>query len=238
MNQTLPVGWIQSIGVALKPTPGTGRFRGRSALMSLSWILGSVLVASFEVAIDPLMAWEQLLGVLFALLIPVLALASTLALFAQLASPHSQIALAARHGVNRQRKIIPALVWSLLRAGVLTNIALVAGRYFCRPATEPLFQRDLLLCCGIGYLATTAYIAYFFAATRLGLGRVGAWFAFGLDLTLGHVSGGPSLVAPHRFVQNLIGHPDMLSLSAKASSWILLGLTVAGLTFAVTKTPR
>lgn len=211
---------------------------GRATPMALAWVLSTLLVASFEMAQDPLMAWERLLGILFSLLIPALALASTLALHRQFASAQATNALAARHGSDRRRGFALAAAGSIARALLLTMAALILGRYFCRPATEAVFRSDLVLCCGIGCLATSAYIAYFQAATRLGIGRAGAWAAFVVDLTLGHVSAGLSMLSPHRFVQNLIEYPAVFSVTPRASSWILLGFVAVGLTYAIARTPR
>jgi hypothetical protein len=204
----------------------------------MAWVLSAILVASIEVTIDPLTAWEHLLEVLFGLLIPTMALFMALGLYWQLASPEQPMALAARHGADRRRRLLPATAAALGLAMLLTCAALVLSRQFCRPATEALLNRDLALCCGIGCLATGAYIAYLLVATRLGIGRTGAWVAFGIDLTLGHIDGGWSMLAPHRYVVNLIGHPGIFTWSAKASSWILLGFMVVGLAIGVARTPR
>jgi hypothetical protein len=196
-----------------------------------------MVVASLEVAIDPLMAWERLLETLFGLLVPALALIQTFGICRRLASPQHPKALAARHGADRRRTLLSALGGAISLAILLNCVALGLSRTACHSAVEPLLNRDLLLCCGIGCLATGAYIGYLLAATRLGMGPMGAWLAFGVDLTLGHVSGSLSMIAPHRYVVNLIGHPSVLALSARASSWILLGFALLGITFALARTP-
>jgi hypothetical protein len=210
----------------------------RSLLFSLTWLSAPLVVASLESTIDPMTAWEHLLNAMFGLFIPLLGLTTTLGLFRTLADPTQPTALVARHGANRRQGFAVAVMVGVAQALLLTSAGLLLSRVFCHPATEPIWNRDLLVCCGIGCLATGAYIAYLLAATRLGFGRAGAWMALGLDLTLGHVNAGWAFAALHRHVANLIGHPSDFSLSAGASSWILLGFMLLGLTFATARTPR
>jgi hypothetical protein len=167
-----------------------------------------------------------------------LAITATLTMYRTLANPRGPALLAARHGANRRHGFAVAIVVAMVEATLLTCTGLLMSRIVCHGAAEPIWNRDLLLCCGIGCLATAAYIAYLMAATRLGFGRAGAWAALGLDLTLGHVNAGWSLALPHRHVVNLIGHPGVFSLSARASSCVLLGFLLLGLTFALARTPR
>lgn len=216
-------------------TAGTIR---RSLILLFTWLTAPLAIASLEFTADPMTAWEHLLGAMFGLFIPLLGLNATLGIVRALANPMQPTALAARHGANRRLGFAVSVVVAMAMALLLASSGLVVGRVFCHPATEPIWNRDLLVCCGIGCLATAAYIAYLLAATRLGIGRAGAWVALGLDLTLGHVNAGWAIVAPHRHVVNLIGHPSIFSLSTRASSWILLGVILVGLTFASAKTPR
>ncbi len=215
----------------------TGSIR-RSLILLLTWLTAPLAIASLEFTADPMTAWEHLLGAMFGLFIPLLGLITTLGIFRALANPMQPTALAARHGADRRLGFAVSVVVAMAMALLLTSSGLLLSRVFCHPATEPIWNRDLLVCCGIGCLATGAYIAYLLAATRVGFGRAGAWVALGLDLTLGHVNAGWALIAPHRHVISLIGHPSVFSLSARASSWILLGVILVGLTFATTRTPR
>jgi hypothetical protein len=210
----------------------------RAATFAAVWILSSAGIATFEARVDPSLAWERLLEVEFGLLIPCLALVVALSLWRVLSSTDHSLALATRHGFDRRIAIAPAIAAQSAFAIGTILVSLVVGRSLSHVAGESTFGHDLLVCCGIGALATAAYIAFLFAATRLGFGRAGAWTALGLDLTLGHINGGPSLVTPHRFVASLVGHPAAFAVSANASSWILLGIVVAGLGFVVVRTPR
>jgi hypothetical protein len=210
----------------------------RSTLFFLTWLSLGVLVAALEATADPLAAWERALGVLFGLFIPWLALTATLRMHRTLADPLEPTALAARHGANRRHGFVGAMAVTVVQAMLVTCGGLLLCRVVCHGRGEAIWTSDLLVCCGIGWLATGAYTAYLLAATRLGFGRAGAWAAFALDLTLGHIHAGWSLALPHRHVLNLIGHPGVFSLSARASSLVLLGFLLVGLTFATAKTPR
>jgi hypothetical protein len=211
---------------------------GPATRVGIGWTLIVVVVAKLAGVLDPLTAWEDLLDVLFFQLVPILALFVTLGLYGGLGNSWSPAALAARHGANRQRLLIAAMARALILSVIVTAVALVLSRQVCHPATEALWTRDLVMCCGIGCLATGAYIGYLSAATRIGLGRFGAWAALAIDLTLGHVDAGWSILLPHRHVFVLIGHPGIALLSGRASSLILLGFTVVGLTTCFARTPR
>jgi len=210
----------------------------QSALFCLTWIGTTLLVATLEATADPLTAWERLLGIVFGLLIPGLAFTATLAMYRLLANPLEPAALSARHGANRRHGLSISVASTMAQAILVTCAAIVVSRVACHGATESIWNHDLALCCGIGCLATATYIAYFFAATRLGFGRAGAWVAFGVDLTLGHIDAGWAFLLPHRHVVNLIGHPGVFAISARASSWVLVGIFLLGLTFASARTPR
>jgi hypothetical protein len=237
MNRSDMAGRARALPFEIRRVSLSRFLRSRVVAFGLLWTLGAMLVASLEVAIDPLMAWEHQLEMLFGLLFPAMALVQTFGICRRLASPQHPKALAARHGADRRRTLVSALAVSLSMAMALSCAALWLSRILCHSATEPLLNRDLLLCCGIGCLATGAYIGFFLAATRLGMGVFGAWMALGVDLTLGHINGGLSMILPHRHVVNLIGHPSVLALSARASSWILLGFAVAGIAFTLARTP-
>jgi hypothetical protein len=211
---------------------------GRTVGLGLTWTLSAALMSTLEVEIDPLTAWDHSLFLLFGYLIPIMALAIALTLYGKLADPYQPLALASRHGANRQRKITGAMPVAIGFGMLLACAGLIICRQVAHAATEPLFNRDLVCCFGIVCLATIAYTAYLVASTRLGLGRLGAWLAFAADLTLGHVDAGWSAVLPHRHVANLIGYPLALSLSARESSLILFGLAFLGVAFATARTPR
>ncbi|HEY5959153.1 MAG TPA: hypothetical protein VIV60_21495 [Polyangiaceae bacterium] len=215
--------------------------RSNTAIRALTfaavWVLSSAGLATFEARVDPLLAWERVLEIEFGLLVPGFALVVALSLWHVLASTAHPAALATRHGFDRRLAIGPFILVQTVFAAVTIALSLLVARVLCHSLGETTFNRDLLVCCGIGCLATAAYIAVFLAATRLGVGRAGAWTALGLDLTLGHINGGPALFVPHRFVANLVGHPAALSTSAHASSWILLGFVAAGLGWVLLRTP-
>lgn len=227
--------WLQLEAWRADLTPRSLR---RSGAFALSWACAVILVSSLEVAADPLTAWEQSLNVTFGLLIPVLGLATTFSLVRTLTSATQATALATRHGADRRLRFAVAVARSIAFAVTLSVLGLLLSRLYCVGANESVWTRDLVACWGIGCLATTTYISLLLAATRFGLGRFGAGLALGLDLTLGHVTAGWSILAPHQHVMRLIGYPGIFAVSANTSSWILLGVACVGLTFSIAKTPR
>lgn len=205
---------------------------------SLGVVLTSAMLAVLETAVDPISAWEHCIVALFGLGIPGLALKASLDFHRVLQNPSDPRALLARHGADRRHLLAGA--WLEVHGAALGwfCVALVVCRIVSHSALETAFNRDFLRCLGIGCLATTAYITFFVAATRLFAGRLGAWVALGLNLTLGHVDAAWSAIFPHRHVATLIGHPDSTFFSAHSSSWILLGFVVVGLTITALRTPR
>lgn len=210
----------------------------RSLGLFLAPILLALMVSVLEVTVDPISAWEHCVGTVFGLVMPLSATVFVLASSRVLASPRYTSALAARHGADRRRHYAISLLSAMAFAMAHTAVTLVLCRLISHAATETAFNRDLLRCCGIGCLTSGAYIGFIGAATRVGSGRVAAWAAFGLDLTLGHTEAGWSAIVPRWHVLNLIGHPSVTFLSAKASSWILLGFMLVGIAIAITKTPK
>lgn len=204
----------------------------------VGFVLTCAMLAVLETAVDPVSAWENCLVALFGLGIPALTLKASLDFYDVLQNPSDARALRARHGTDRRHLL--AAAWLRIHGAALVwfCLALATCRVVSHSALEAVFNRDLLRCTGIGSLATTAYIAYFVAATRLGARRLGAWVALGLNLTLGHVDAAWSGAFPHRHVAVLIGHPNSNFFSAQSSSWILLGFIVVGFSLAVVRTPR
>lgn len=234
-------------GLAVEPSKRRVEKRGASIRRGsrrdpwgfyLSLFLGAVIVAVLETAVDPLAAWERCVEVLFGLGIPVAALKSSLDFYRVLENPSDPHALLARHGADRRHILTGVGIQTLACAILWFGLALVACRALSHSALETTFNQDSLRCFGIGCLATAAYIAFLLAATRVGVGRWGAWVAMGLDLTLGHIEMASAAAFPHRHVANLIGHPNATFLSASASSWILLGFVAVGLSVVYLRTPR
>lgn len=204
----------------------------------LGVVLTSAVLAVLETAVDPISAWEHCIVALFGLGIPCLALKASLDSYRVLQNPSDPRALRARHGADRRHLLAGAGLGVLGSSLACFCVALVVCRVVSHSALETAFNRDFVRCMGIGCLATTAYIAFFVASTRLFAGRLGAWVALGLNLTLGHVDAAWSAAFPHRHVATLIGHPDSAFFSAQSSSWILLGFVVVGLTLTALRTPR
>lgn len=210
----------------------------RSLGLWLAPILLALMVSVLEVTVDPISAWEHCLGTVLGLVVPLSATFVALASSRVLVSPRYTSALAARHGADRRRYYATSLLTATAFAMAHTAVTLVLCRLISHTATEVTFDRDLLRCCGIACLTAGAYIGFIGAATRVGSGRIAAWAAFGLDLTLGHIEAGWSAVMPRWHVLNLIGHAGVTFLSAKASSWILLGFMLVGIAIAIAKTPK
>jgi hypothetical protein len=226
-----------------RPSPGAFTFllsnQGQGSWgFYLGVVLTSAMLAVLETAVDPISAWERCIVAMFGIGVPCLALKASLDFYRAQQTPSDPSALRARHGADRRHLL--AGTWLRIHGASLVwfCVALLVCRVISHSALEAVFNRDLLYCTGIGCLATTAYIAFFAAATRLGAGRTGAWVAFWLNLTLGHVNAAWSAAFPHRHVAILIGHPDSSFFSAYSSSWILLGFVVVGLSITALKTPR
>ncbi|HMA93917.1 MAG TPA: hypothetical protein VKP30_14600 [Polyangiaceae bacterium] len=210
----------------------------RSLGLYLALILLTLMVAMLELTVDPISAWEHSLRTVFGLVVPVSATFSVLASSRVLASPMYASALAARHGANRRQHYAASLLAATAFVMAHTVVALVLCRAISHSATEATFNLDLVHCCGIGCLTAAAYIGFIGAAARVGSGRIAAWAAFGLDLILGHVEAAWAAIVPRWHVLNLIGHPSVTFLSARASSWILLGFVLLGIAIAIAKTPK
>ncbi len=121
-----------------------------------------------------------------------------------------------------------AMAVSALAGGVVAAVICLAAH---GSADAPLLA-DLPVSFGIACLGGAAYAAYFCAGSSIGRGAMRGVF-LALDFLAGSSSGIGALLTPRAHVASLLGGPAAFELSRRASSVLLVVLTLACLAFAV-----
>jgi hypothetical protein len=134
---------------------------------------------------------------------------------------------------------------SLAAIGVASLSSAVAGAVLAAlvcvvahgPSDAPLLH-DLLTSTWIGALGGVAYAAYFSAGSAIGRGTMRGAFLV-LDWIVGVGAGAGSLLTPRGHVQSLLGGPLAAELPQRASSGLLVVLTLgyAALAVALSRRP-
>ena len=198
----------------------------------------SILSAISVQKTDALTAWESWLHLHFGYVLPLLCLALSFRAMSPCDDPSNAHFARIRLGADRLYLTLTNLGVVLVGSSAIGAALLLLGRFLTRGTGEAVFLSDFAVCIGIGLIATATYIIFFSAMQRLGRGRTPAIVAFAFDLTVGHSDGAWALFTPHRYLEEMLGSPGIFLVSARASSWILLSIMLAGIGWIVARTRR
>lgn len=215
-----------------------GWFKSHAGIVTvlLSYVVLNAVVATVVARRNILTAWDTWLATHFGLLLPLLALVLALRAMRLNFAPQPRDWIRIRLGGSRRGLLIRRLAFS---SGVFAAVNLtlvVLARFLTQPRAVVPLDSDLWVTCGISLIATVTYMPFFSAMQRLGLGPRGAIIAWIIDLTLGHVAGGWSLLTPHRHLAEMLGTSGIFLVSARSSSWLLLAMALSSSVWILVRT--